>query len=110
MDRACVRGGAELVGEPGAVRRPGELLAATELALRDELHAVFLQIGEQHLAAMVGDRGELAARRGFHRYYAPDVGIERALDAVGIKVQPFFAGRVAHRDQAAVGEPASMAE
>ena len=59
---------------------------------------------------MVGDREELAAGRSFHRHDAADVGVERALGAVGEDVQPLLARGIAYRDEATIAEPAPMAE
>src|SRR5205085_12291887 len=59
---------------------------------------------------MVSDREELAAGRSFHRHDAADVGVERALGAVGEDVQPLLARGIAYRDEATIAEPAPMAK
>ena len=99
----AARRGAEREGEPGAVGGPGERFATPVFAASNDLHGILLEVGEQHLVAMVGDGEEPCLGRSFHRHHAADVGVERALGALGKEVQPLLARGIAYRDEAAIG-------
>ena len=109
LDRAMPEARPERVGEPCAIGRPREVVAASGVAAIDHRQRAGFEIADQHFVAMVGDRDPLSLRCGAQREHAPDVPRERARLAGLEHLDALLAGGVTHADQRrAVGEPLAM--
>ena len=110
LDRAVPRVGPELVRDPAGVRRPREVLRASRVAAVDHGQRAGVDVAQQHLVAMVGDRHLRAARRRAQLDHAADVPRQHARRAVLPHVHALLARLVADGDERrAVGEPLPVA-
>ena len=78
LERDVARVGGEGVGEPGAVGRPGEVVAAAVLARVDGAERAALDVADPDLVAMIGERDLAADRRGDERADVAGVPRQRA--------------------------------
>ncbi len=109
--RDVARVGGEGVGEPGAVGRPGEVVAAAVRAGVDGDERAALDVADPDLVAMVGERDLRADRRGDEGADVAGVPRQRARIAAGEDDQPLLARGVARGDhRRAVGEPLAAAQ
>ncbi len=110
LDRAVPRVGPELVRDPAGVRRPREVLGASRVAAVDHGQRAGVDVAQQHLVAMVGDRHLRAARRRAQLDHAAHVPRQHARRAVLPHVHALLARLVADGDERrAVGEPLPVA-
>ncbi len=110
LDRHVPGAGGEGVGEPGAVGRPGEVVAATVDAGVDGVELAAGDVADPDLVAMVGEGDPAALRRGAHPGDVAGVPGQDLGLVAGERDHPLLARGVAHRDQgAAVGQPLAMA-
>ena len=111
-ERDVARVGRVGVGEPGAVGRPGEVVAAAVLARIDGDQRAALDVADPDFVAMIGERDLAADRRRDERADVAGVPRQRARRAVGGEDdEALFARRVARGDhRRAVGEPLAAAQ
>ncbi len=91
LDRAMPRIRPERIREPRAVRRPGEVLAASRVAAVDDRQLFRRDVALQHLVAMVGQRNPVAGGRGAQSLHAADVPRQRRRLAIAYHDDPLFA-------------------
>ena len=89
-DRAVARTGPEREREPRSIGRPRELFAAAEFAARDDTHHSGVEVREQHLVAMIGERDAPADGCRFQGDDPADIGVEGRLRRSGEHLNPFL--------------------
>jgi hypothetical protein len=99
LDGGVTRAGRKGIGEPGAVRRPGEVFGAPALAPIGRLQRALVEIADEHFVAMVRDCQPTTAGGGLQRDHPANVPAKFAWLIAFEDFDPFLARGVADGDK-----------